>query len=84
MSTTFDTVNLSQPARTQRALVLFNRYRDAFLGWRRRSQLQARLSDLDDRDLRDIGLARGEITFAAASAAAGLDPRYLASGQDLA
>jgi hypothetical protein len=41
------------------------------------------LSDLNDRELHDIGLARGEIDFAAASAAAGLDPRFPAAGQDL-
>jgi uncharacterized protein YjiS (DUF1127 family) len=83
MSTTFGTINPAQPVWTQRAFALFKRYRDAFLGWRRRTQLQARLSDLNDRELRDIGLARGEIDFAAASAAAGLDPRFPAAGQDL-
>jgi uncharacterized protein YjiS (DUF1127 family) len=81
MSTTFGTINPAQPAWTQRASALFNRYRDAFRGWRRRSQLQTRLSDLNDRELQDIGLARGEIDFAAASAAAGLDPRFPAAGQ---
>ncbi len=83
MSTTFGTINPAQPAWTQRASALFNRYRAAFLGWRRRMQLQARLCDLNDRELHDIGLARGEIDFAAASAAAGLDPRFPAAGRDL-
>ena len=63
MSTTFGTINPAQPAWTQRALALFNRYRDAFLGWRRRMRLQARLSDLNDRELHDIGLARGDNFF---------------------
>lgn len=84
MRTTFSTIKPAQPAWTQRALALVNRYRDAFLGWRRRTLLQARLSDLNDRELQDIGLARGEIDFAAASAATGIDPRYPAAGQHLA
>jgi uncharacterized protein YjiS (DUF1127 family) len=84
MSTTFATIKPTRPAWTQRALALVNRYRDAFLGWRRRTLLQASLSDLNDRELQDIGLARGEIDFAAASAAAGIDPRYPAAGQPLA
>lgn len=84
MSTTFAIIKPAQPAGTQRAMALVNRYRDAFLGWRRRTLLQASLSDLNDRELQDIGLARGEIDFASASAADGIDPRYPAGGQDLA
>ena len=77
MSATFDTTKLTQPAWTRRALALFNRYRDALQSWRHRTQLRAALSDLNDRELRDIGIARGEIEFAAASGAAGVDPRYV-------
>jgi len=76
MSTMFGTINSAQPAWTQRAFALFKRYREGLQNWRRRTRLQARLSDLSDRDLQDIGLARGEIDFAAASAAEGVDPRY--------
>jgi uncharacterized protein YjiS (DUF1127 family) len=77
MSTTFGTINSAQPAWTQRAVALFNRYRDAIQSRRQRAQLRARLSDLNDRELHDIGIARGEIEFAAASGAAGVDPRYV-------
>jgi uncharacterized protein YjiS (DUF1127 family) len=77
MSTTFDTTKLAQPTSTQRVLALFNRYRDAVQNWRNRTQLRAALYDLNDRELHDIGIARGEIEFAAASGAAGVDPRYV-------
>ena len=76
MRTTFDTVNLPHPAWAERVLALYHRCRDALERRRQRAQLRARLSDLGDRDLHDIGLARGEIDFAAASAAEGVDPRH--------
>ena len=77
MGTTFDTTKLAQPAWTQRALALFNRYRDAFQSWRHRTQLRVALSELNDRELHDMGIARGEIDFVAASAATNVDPRYV-------
>jgi uncharacterized protein YjiS (DUF1127 family) len=77
MSTTIETISSTQPGWT-RAFALFNRYWDAWQSWRRRAQLQARLSDLNDRELHDIGLSRGEIDFAATSGAAGVDPRHAA------
>ncbi|MFO1107830.1 MAG: DUF1127 domain-containing protein [Bradyrhizobium sp.] len=75
MSTTFGTINSVQPSWTRRAFALFKRYRDAFQNRRRRTRLRARLSDLDDRELQDIGLTRGEIDYAASCGAAGVDPR---------
>jgi uncharacterized protein YjiS (DUF1127 family) len=77
MSTTSGTINSAQPGWTQRAFALFNRYRNALQGRRQRALLRARLSDLSDRELHDIGIAHGEIDFAATSAAAGVDPRYV-------
>jgi uncharacterized protein YjiS (DUF1127 family) len=77
MSMTFGTINSAQPVWTQRALTLFNRYRDALQSRRQRALLRARLSALSDRELHDIGIAQGEIDFVATSAAAGVDPRYV-------
>jgi uncharacterized protein YjiS (DUF1127 family) len=77
MSTTFGSGKLAQPGWTQRAGRLFDRFRDAFRERRRRALLRSALSGLDDRELHDIGIARGEIDFAAAGAAAGFDPRHV-------
>ena len=74
MSATFESMNFAQASWTQRAFALFNRYRDALQSRRQRAQLRARLSGLNDRELQDIGIARGEIDFAAACGTA--DPRF--------
>ena len=77
MSITFGTIKLAKPTWTQRAFALLIRFRDAVQARRQRARLQTRLSDLNDRELHDIGLARGEIDYVAAQAAAGSDPRYV-------
>jgi len=54
-------------------LGLLRRCWDAFLERRERDKLSARLSGLNDRELLDLGIARGEIDYAAACRSA--DPR---------
>ena len=47
--------------------------RDALLEWRKREKLRATLSDLSDRELLDIGIARGEVDYVACNRT--IDPR---------
>jgi uncharacterized protein YjiS (DUF1127 family) len=77
MNTTFGTIKLAQPEWTQRVFGFFNRYRKAFQKQRQRARLRAALSGLNDRELHDISIARGEIDYVAAFGAADLDPRYV-------
>ena len=48
---------------TRNVLGLLKRYWCAFQEWRRRESLGAALSCLDDKQLMDIGLTRGEIDY---------------------
>jgi uncharacterized protein YjiS (DUF1127 family) len=48
-------------------------YWDAFQQWRKRERLQSRLCDLTDRELTDVGITRGEITYV--SLKQSIDPR---------
>jgi len=52
-------------------------YWSAFQEWRKRKRLRATLDDLSDSELKDIGIARGEIDFVARSALS-TDPRVTA------
>jgi uncharacterized protein YjiS (DUF1127 family) len=54
-------------------LTVFSRCWAALLDWRERLAVRERLSDLSDRELRDIGIARGEIDYVASNRA--IDPR---------
>jgi uncharacterized protein YjiS (DUF1127 family) len=78
MTTTFSTTALSQTTTTKRHLVgLFGRYLDAYREWRRRERLRADLCALDDRELQDIGIARGEVDYVASHRSG--DPRGVKS-----
>ena len=50
-------------------------YWNAFREWRKRERLRAALDDLSDRELMDIGIARGELDYVARSALSA-DPRF--------
>jgi len=51
-------------------------YWNAFREWRKkRKRLRATLDDLSDRELKDIGIGRGEIDYVARSALS-TDPRF--------
>ena len=55
------------------------KYWDAFQERRERQKLRATLSELSDRELADIGTARGEIDYIASHR--GIDPRGVRSGE---
>jgi uncharacterized protein YjiS (DUF1127 family) len=48
---------------TPRVFNLLERYRGAFQEWRKREKLRADLCSLNDNELQDIGIARGEIDY---------------------
>jgi len=58
---------------TRRVASFFKRYWDAFQERRKRERLQADLSDLNDWELQDIGITRGEIDYVASNRS--IDPR---------
>ena len=75
MSTTHIATGSEQTSiSTRRATNLLRRYFDAFCAWRIRQSLRAMLDDLSDRELKDIGVARGEIEYLVRSALS-IDPR---------
>ena len=78
MNTTFSTTGLAQTTgSTRRVSSLFRRYWGAFQERRKRQRLRATLCDLDDRELQDIGIARGEIDYVASNRS--IDPRGIRS-----
>ena len=65
MSTINGTTEL-RPASTKRQVYSpLEIYWDAFHEWRKRKKLHARLWQLTDRELADIGITRGEIDYVA-------------------
>jgi len=58
----------------QRVLGLLKKHWHGFLLRRLRQQLRNRLEDLSDRELKDIGIARGEIDYVARTALLDLHP----------
>ena len=58
---------------TRRVAGFFRRYWDAFQERRKRERLRADLSDLNDWELQDIGITRGEIDYIASNRS--IDPR---------
>ena len=66
MSTTFDQpVKLQQTAATWSIARLLARKWSAFWARRQRASIHAALSDMSNRELQDIGIARGEIDYVA-------------------
>ena len=49
----------------------------AFQQWRKRDRLRTELYDLNDRELMDIGITRGEIDYFASNR--GIDPQGIRS-----
>jgi uncharacterized protein YjiS (DUF1127 family) len=79
MSTIYGATGLGQTATLAgRVSSFFRACRNAFEERHQRQLLRARLSDLSDRELVDIGIARGEIDYAASHR--GSDPRGIRSG----
>jgi uncharacterized protein YjiS (DUF1127 family) len=75
MSTTYDARELGQTTVSIGGVSgFFRKYWRAIQERRDRQRLRATLDDLSDRELRDIGIARGEIDYVA-RAALSADPR---------
>ena len=78
MSTTYGATGLGQTAAsTQRVSSFFKRYWAAFQERRTRQRLRADLSYLNDFELNDIGISRGEIDYVASNRS--FDPRGIRS-----
>jgi uncharacterized protein YjiS (DUF1127 family) len=80
MSTMYGATGLGQTAASARHVSGFiKRYWDAFQERRKRERLRADLYDLTDWELKDIGIARGEIDYVASNR--GIDPRGIRSAE---
>jgi uncharacterized protein YjiS (DUF1127 family) len=77
MNTTFTTGLARTTGSTRRVFSLVERYWGAFQEWRKRERLRADLCGLNDRELQDIGIARGEVDFVASNRS--IDPRGVRS-----
>jgi uncharacterized protein YjiS (DUF1127 family) len=78
MNTAHGTAWLEQTsASTRRVSSLFARYWSALQERSKRRRLRAALCDLNDRELQDIGIARGEIDYVASNRS--IDPRGIRS-----
>jgi uncharacterized protein YjiS (DUF1127 family) len=68
MDAIYNLVELAQTVVSARlGLTFLERSWGALLEWRERCRLRARLYDLSDRELRDIGITRGEVAYVAAN-----------------
>jgi uncharacterized protein YjiS (DUF1127 family) len=64
MNTTQNAIELRQTtASALHVFSFFSRYRDAFRTWRKRTRLRAELYGLNDRELTDLGISRGELDY---------------------
>jgi uncharacterized protein YjiS (DUF1127 family) len=78
MSTIYGATRLGQTAAsTRRVSSFFKRYWSAFQERRKRQRLRAELSCLNDFELQDIGISRGEIDYVASNRS--FDPRGIRS-----
>jgi len=74
MSTAHSAIGLiGMTGSTRRVASFFKRYWDAFQERRKRERLRADLSELNDWELQDIGITRGEIDYIASNRS--IDPR---------
>jgi uncharacterized protein YjiS (DUF1127 family) len=74
MSTADSAIGLGRmTGSTRRVASFFKRYWDAFQERRKRERLRADLSELNDWELQDIGITRGEIDYIASNRS--IDPR---------
>jgi uncharacterized protein YjiS (DUF1127 family) len=74
MSTDHSAIGLiGMTGSTRRVAGFFRRYWDAFQERRKRARLRADLSELNDWELQDMGITRGEIDYIASNRS--IDPR---------
>jgi uncharacterized protein YjiS (DUF1127 family) len=67
MSTAHGATDLGQTTASTRRVNSFRSYWNAFQDWRKRERLRADLSYLNDFELQDIGITRGEIDYVASN-----------------
>jgi uncharacterized protein YjiS (DUF1127 family) len=78
MSTAYGAPRLGQTAAlTPRVTSFFKRYWGAFQERRKRQRLRTTLCELNNRELQDIGIARGEIDYVSSNRS--IDPRGIRS-----
>jgi uncharacterized protein YjiS (DUF1127 family) len=74
MSTAHSAIGLiGMTGSTRRVASFIRRYWDAFQERRKRERLRADLSELNDWELQDMGITRGEIDYIASNRS--IDPR---------
>jgi uncharacterized protein YjiS (DUF1127 family) len=73
MDTIYHLVRSTQFAPSRLVLDLLKSYWSVLLEWHEREKLRARLSQLSDAELHDIGISRGEVDYVARNRAE--DPR---------
>jgi len=73
MSTIHGTAGLGPATAKRQVYSPLETYWNAFQQWRKRDRLRTQLYGLNDRDLMDIGITRGEIDYFASNR--DIDPR---------
>jgi uncharacterized protein YjiS (DUF1127 family) len=79
MSTIRETTELGPVTARRQVYSPLETYWNAFQEWRKRERLRAELYGLNNRELMDIGITRGEIEYFASNG--GIDPRGVLSGE---
>jgi uncharacterized protein YjiS (DUF1127 family) len=78
MNTARGAIDLGQTTgSTRRVSSFFKSYWGAFQEWRKRERLRADLCSLNDRELMDIGITRGEVDYVTSNRS--IDPRGIRS-----
>ena len=80
MYTALGATELKQATKSpQRVSNFLESCREAFHQWRKRDRLRTELYGLNDRELMDIGITRGEIDYFASNG--GIDPRGIRTAE---
>ena len=79
MSTINETTGLRPASAKRQVYSPLEAYWNAFQEWRKRKKLRARLWQLTDSELADIGITRGEIDYVASHGER--DPRSIRSAE---
>jgi uncharacterized protein YjiS (DUF1127 family) len=77
MSTIGETTELGPVTARRQVYSPLETYWNAFQQWRKRDRLRTELYGLNDRELMDIGITRGEIDYVASNRS--IDPRGILS-----
>ena len=77
MSTIHGTAELGPATAKRQVYSPLETYWNAFQQWRKRDRLRTELYGMNDRELKDIGITRGEIDYFASNR--GIDPQGIRS-----